>query len=80
MNKTSDESAMKSKFTLADKSYYIVEYLSELAETNRLSPRTVCEKYKHSRRGETGVVVTPGEALGWAREVAEVLHSRSKRV
>jgi hypothetical protein len=67
------------EFGLADKAYYVAEYLTDLMEFDKLVPLTVCEKYKHTRPAETGFVVTPESAIAWARELSEALNKQRRR-
>jgi|GEM_PF-5636530 len=66
---------MTRKFTIADKAYYVAQYLEELAETDRLPARTVCEKYQHSMPGYTGLQLSGIRILEWAEEISAALHT-----
>lgn len=67
------------RFTLADKAYYLAEYLKELQEMDALPPRTLCEKYKHVRAGEMGLEVQPSVVLVWADDVTAALRKPKSR-
>lgn len=66
-------------FSLADKAYYVYEYLAELSEAGKLVPRTACERYEHSAPPYMGLELGGHEVLAWAREVAAVLDRRRKK-
>jgi len=67
------------EFGLADKAYYVAEYLTDLMEFDKLVPLTVCERTKHTRPGEMGFVVSPESAIAWARELAEAIHKQPRQ-
>ncbi len=71
--------SMTRSFSLADKAYYVSEYLAELAEAGSLPPRTICEKYEHTRPPSTGLQLSGREALAWSQEIAASLDRRKKR-
>jgi hypothetical protein len=64
---------MPQKFTLADKAYYVAQYLEELREIEGLPPRTVCERYTHAAPGEMGLEITAKDVLSWANELSGVI-------
>jgi len=68
------------RFTLADKAYYVAEYLKELQDIDALPPRTVCEKYKHVRAGEMGLLIKRDAVLIWADEIITALSKRKSKV
>ena len=68
------------RFTLVDKAYYVAEYLKELEEDELLQPRTVCERYKHTRRGEMGLEIEPDTIIAWADEITAALEKRKSKV
>lgn len=69
---------MPTKFSWADKAYYVAEYISELREEGLLIPCTLCERHEHSRVGEMGLAVDGGTILNWARGLSEKLNTSGK--
>ncbi len=70
---------MKQKMSIADKSFYVAEYLSDLFDDGSLPSRTVCEKSKHSIPGSMGFEIDGRTAQAWAREVSAALHRPARR-
>ena len=68
------------RLTLADKAYYVAEYLKELQDIDALPPRTVCEKYEHVRAGEMGLLIKPDAVLIWADEIITALSKRKSKL
>jgi hypothetical protein len=70
---------LERKFSLADKAYYVSEYLAELSEVGKLVSRTACEKYAHTTPPCTGLELNGHEVLAWAQEIGASLDRRRKK-